>query len=125
MDKTILIVDDSAAMRAVTKMALAHLGLPIIEACNGAQALTTMQATLPALVISDINMPGISGIELLRQMKVDNQLRHVPMLMLTTEGSQSELAQGKALGATAWMVKPFTVDSLLALVQKILKLSVD
>lgn len=122
MNKAILVVDDSASMRAVTKMALAHLGVPLIEACNGTEALSKMQLTPTALVISDINMPGISGLEMLRQMKLDSRLKFIPVVMLTTEGSATQLEQGRALGAKAWIVKPFTADSLIATVQKILGL---
>jgi two-component system chemotaxis response regulator CheY len=123
MSNAILIVDDSAAMRAVTKMTLAHLGLPLLEAKNGVEALSKMQEVPTALVISDINMPGISGLELLRQMRVDGQLRHIPVVMLTTEGNQTQLEQGRKLGAKAWIVKPFTADSLIAVVQKVLGMS--
>lgn len=120
MSKSILIVDDSASMRAVTKMALAHLGLPLVEASNGADALAKMQLTPVSLVISDINMPGIDGLEMLRQMKANARLKFVPVIMLTTEGCQAQIEQGRAFGAKAWIVKPFKADALIAAVQKIL-----
>lgn len=120
MNKAILIVDDSASMRAVTKMALAHLGVPLLEAADGAEALAKMQLTPTGLVISDINMPGMDGLEMLRQMKADPRLKFIPVIMLTTEGCQAQIEKGRAFGAKAWIVKPFKSDALTAAVQKIL-----
>ena len=119
MRDTILVIDDSASMRAVTKMALAHLGHPVVEAENATKAMQLLAGGQIGLILSDVNMPGLSGIDLLKKVKGDANLRAIPFVLLTTEGSKDMLEQGRAYGAKAWIVKPFKTDSLVTTVEKI------
>lgn len=118
--KAILVIDDSISIRSVSKMALAHLGRPIIEAADGAEALELLRQQSVALIISDINMPHMSGLELLKRVKKDETLEHIPFVMLTTEGSRDAVAQARAFGARAWIMKPFKTADLVATVENIL-----
>lgn len=117
--KAILIVDDSAAIRTVTKLALAHLGADLVEAVDGEQALEVLATRQFSLVISDVNMPKLSGLDLLGRLRQDARWKFLPVIMLTTEGCKTEIDKGRALGARAWITKPFKADVLVDTVQKI------
>lgn len=118
MRDTILVIDDSPSMRAITKMALAHLLHPMVEAENSTKALQMLAAGQVVLILSDVNMLGLSGIDLLKQVKADANSRAIPFVLLPTEGSKDMLEQGRAYGAKARIVKSFKTDSLLATVEK-------
>ncbi len=111
MAKTILIVDDSLSMRQLVKMSLTGAGHQVIEACDGRDALNKLLNKLTGqkihLIISDVNMPNLDGIGLVKEIKARNEYRFTPIIMLTTESEQSKKAEGQAAGAKAWIVKPF------------------
>src|SRR5690606_1362923 len=107
MSKTILIVDDSVSIRQVVAMTLKGAGYEVIEACDGQDALSKLTGQRVHLIISDVNMPVMNGIELLKQVKAHPTYKFTPVIMLTTESSDSMKEQGRAAGAKAWMVKPF------------------
>ena len=117
--KQILIVDDSSSMRQMVRIALSSGPYMVSEAKDGEEALTLLKSQRFHLVISDVNMPRLDGIELLRRMKSDNELKFMPVLMLTTEGDEKRKAEGRAAGAKAWMVKPFKTDKLLMAVSQL------
>ncbi|MFV3404239.1 MULTISPECIES: response regulator [Pseudomonas] len=119
MAKTILIVDDSASMRQLVRISLAAAGHTVIEACDGQDALAKLTGQKVNLIISDVNMPNLDGIGLVKALKARNEYRFTPIMMLTTESEQSKKAQGQAAGAKAWMVKPFQPQQLLAAVEKL------
>ena len=120
MAKTILIVDDSQSMRQLIKMTLTGAGHQVIEACDGRDALTKLTGQKINLIISDVNMPNLDGIGMVKAVKARNEYRFTPIIMLTTESEQSKKAEGQAAGARAWIVKPFLPQNLLAAVEKLM-----
>lgn len=120
MGKTILIVDDSSSMRQVVSMTLKQAGYEVIEAHDGKHALSKLAGQRIHLVISDINMPNMDGITFVQEMKKIAAYKFVPVIMLTTEGSEEKKKAGQAAGAKAWVVKPFQPQQLLAVVTKLL-----
>lgn len=120
MGKTIMIVDDSASLRQVVSMALKGGGFEVIEACDGKDALTKLGGQRIHLVISDVNMPNMDGITFVSEMKKNPAYKFVPVIMLTTEGSDAKKKAGQDAGAKAWIVKPFQPQQMLAAVSKLL-----
>lgn len=120
MSKTILVVDDSASMRNLVNMTLSDDGFEVIEACDGRDALNKLTGQKIHLVISDVNMPNMDGITFVTEMKKLAAYKFVPVVMLTTEGSDEKKRAGQAAGAKAWVVKPFQPQQLLAGVRKLL-----
>ncbi|RMF14174.1 MAG: response regulator [Gammaproteobacteria bacterium] len=116
----ILAVDDSASMRQMVVFTLRAAGHDVEEAENGVQALEKARASTFDLVISDVNMPEMNGIELIRLLRQESAYQFTPLLMLTTESAPEKKAEGKAAGATGWIVKPFNPDQLLSIVKKVL-----
>ncbi|CAN5693840.1 response regulator [soil metagenome] len=121
MAKTILIVDDSASLRAVVKLALVHAGFDVLEASDGKQGLAQLdKAGKVHLIVSDVNMPIMNGIEFVTQVKLNARHKFIPVIMLTTEGQDAKKQEGRAAGAKAWMVKPFSPPQLLDAVSKLI-----
>lgn len=116
----ILAVDDSASMRQMVSFTLKGAGHEVIEANDGVDALAKAQSSTVDLVISDVNMPNMDGITLIAELRKLPAFKFTPMLMLTTESSADKKAQGKAAGATGWIVKPFNPDQLLNTIKKVL-----
>jgi len=120
MSKTVLVVDDSSSMRNLVSMTLSDDGFEVIEACDGRDALKKLSGQKIHLVISDVNMPNMDGITFVTEMKKLPAYKFVPVVMLTTEGSDEKKKAGQAAGAKAWVVKPFQPAQLLAGVRKLL-----
>jgi len=119
MPKTIMTVDDSASVRQMVRFTLTEAGYAVIEAVDGEDALAKL--TTPVnLVITDLNMPNLDGIGLIRSLRANPACKGMPILMLTTESQEARKQEGKAAGATGWIVKPFTTQQLLAVVKKLL-----
>ena len=111
----LLIVDDSAAIRKILQRVLQQIEIPlgnVFEASDGKQALDLLNQHSVQLVLSDINMPNMDGIELLRTLRSSVQWQDLPVIMITTEGSQAKVAEAAKLGATSYVRKPFTADQL-------------
>lgn len=119
MSKTILIVDDSASLRQVVRIALTNAGYAVIEAEDGKDALGKLDGTKIHLIISDVNMPIMDGIEFLKNVKARANYKFTPVIMLTTEGGEAKKLQGQQAGARAWVVKPFKPEQLLNAVSKL------
>ena len=117
----ILTVDDSASMRAMLAYTLTQQGHEVTEAENGQDGLDKANAEQFDLVISDVNMPVMDGIEFITQLRKVDSYRFTPILMLTTESGMDKKQQGKQAGATGWIVKPFDPAKLTAVVQKVLR----
>ncbi len=117
MSKKIMIVDDSNAVRQSLKSVLQFGGYDVVEAANGMDALMLMKEHSIGLFISDINMPEMDGITLLKKIKDDKNYKFTPVIMLTTESSGDDINRGKEAGARAWMIKPFQPEQLLAAVK--------
>lgn len=113
MPKTILIVDDSASVRQITRMCLGDGGYDVIEAINGQDALNKLDGRKINLIISDVNMPVMDGITLVKEIKKVAAYRFTPIMMLTTEGADDKKNQGREAGAKAWIIKPFQPQQLL------------
>lgn len=116
----ILAVDDSASMRQMVSFTLKGAGHEVVEAVDGVDALSKAQGQKFDLVISDVNMPNMDGITLISELRKIATFKFIPMLMLTTESTGEKKQQGKAAGATGWIVKPFNPDQLLATIGKVL-----
>ncbi len=115
MPLDILIVDDSAAIRKILQRVLLQAEVSIgriYEAGDGLEALDTLKTTQVNLILSDINMPNMDGLQLLRQIKTGGPWQNVPVLMITTEGSQSRVMEAVQLGAAGYVRKPFTADQI-------------
>jgi len=119
MSKRILLVDDSAAVRKVASIALAAAGYEVLEAANGQEALAKLEGGKVHLIISDVNMPVMDGIALLKQVKAHPNYRFTPVIMLTTEAGEDKKQEGRAAGAKAWIVKPFQPQTMIAAVSKL------
>ena len=119
MAKTILIVDDSASVRQLVGIALKSAGYDVIEGHDGSHALTKLTGQKVHLIISDVNMPNMDGITLVKELKKLPAYKFTPIVMLTTESADAKKAEGQAAGAKAWMLKPFNPPQLLAVVQKL------
>jgi two-component system chemotaxis response regulator CheY len=119
MTKTIMVVDDSTSMRQMLNFTLASAGYQVVEASDGVDALTKSGLQKVDLVITDLNMPNMDGIQLIRQLRAVTQYRFTPIVLLTTESHQEKKMEGKAAGATGWIVKPFEMPQLLAVVKKV------
>jgi two-component system chemotaxis response regulator CheY len=119
MGKVILTVDDSASIRQMVKFTLADAGYTVLEAVDGVDALKKL--TQPVnLLITDLNMPNLDGIGLIRQVRALPAYKGIPILMLTTESQEARKLEGKAAGATGWIVKPFAAQQLLGVVKRVL-----
>ena len=119
MGKHIMIVDDSATVRKFVAASLTMQGFTVVAACDGMDALEKLPSGTFDLVITDLNMPNLDGIGLIRSLRANPMCKGVPILMLTTESQESRKQEGKAAGATGWIVKPFTSQQLLAVVKKV------
>jgi two-component system chemotaxis response regulator CheY len=119
--KTVMTVDDSATARQMTGLVLRNGGYEVIEAVDGEDALVKAQGRLIHLIITDINMPKMDGLELTRRLRAMEEYKFVPIVLLTTESQPEKKQEGKAAGATGWIVKPFNPDQLLAVVKKVMR----
>jgi two-component system, chemotaxis family, chemotaxis protein CheY len=120
MAKTILIVDDSASLRQVVGIALRSAGYDVIEACDGVDALSKLQGAKIHLIVSDVNMPNMDGITLVKEVKKLATHRFTPIIMLTTESQEEMKRKGQEAGAKAWVVKPFKPEQMLQAVEKLI-----
>ncbi len=116
----ILAVDDSASMRQMVTFTLKSAGFDVTEASDGVEALKAAQSKAFDVVISDVNMPNMDGLTLVKKLRALGNYKFIPILMLTTESSGDKKQAGRAAGATGWIVKPFNPDQLLATVKKVI-----
>jgi len=116
---TILAVDDSASMRQMVTFTLKEAGYDVVEACDGVEALGKAKDASFDLIISDVNMPNMDGIQLISELRKLPQFKFTPILMLTTESGDGKKQEGKAAGATGWIVKPFNPDQLLSTIKRV------
>lgn len=116
----ILAVDDSTTMRQMVSFTLTNAGHEVAEARSGDEAIKLVKTRKFDLIISDVNMPGMNGIELIRTLRAMPEYKFTPMLMLTTESQVERKTEGKAAGATGWIVKPFNPEVLLSVLNKVL-----
>ena len=125
MNKSILIVDDSATLRASVNFVLTEAGYHVLQAKNGEEGLKVLKDSRVSdtkidMIISDINMPIMDGISFIKEVK-KGEFRFIPILILTTESENAKKMEGKAAGASGWLVKPFKPDQLLWVVKKFVR----
>jgi two-component system chemotaxis response regulator CheY len=123
MPKHIMAVDDSKTMRDMVAFTLRAAGYQVTEAEDGQKALSASRTTQFDLIITDLNMPNLDGVSLIRCLRVDPKYRAVPILMLTTESDPEKKAEGRAAAATGWIVKPFDPEKLVDAVNRLCPLS--
>lgn len=119
--KAILTVDDSASMRQMVSFVLRGGGYEVVEAVDGLDALSKMTGRELHLILTDINMPRMDGLEFTRQLRKILEYKFIPVILLTTESHADKKQEARAAGATAWIVKPFQPDQLLAVVKKVMR----
>ena len=120
MKKKILTVDDSPSVRQMVKLTLSGAGYDIVEAGNGLEGLNAAKANALDMVVTDLNMPVMNGLGLIRELRKLPAYRGVPILFLTTESDAELKKEAKAAGATGWITKPFQQEQLVAVVKKVL-----
>lgn len=120
--RKILIVDDSISIRKSVSFILSQAGYTVVEAEDGLVGLNKAKAEVEkfGLVITDINMPNMDGIQLIQELRKTEGYKFTAIIALTTENQESKMQEGKSVGATGWIVKPFSADKLLAVVKKII-----
>lgn len=121
MSKVIMTVDDSVSIRQMVGFSLTRAGYEVLEAVDGRDAVNKLKGKTVNMLITDLNMPNMDGIELIREVRSKPEYRFMPIIMLTTESQEEKKQAGKAAGATGWIVKPFKPDQLLSVIKKVLK----
>ena len=116
----ILVVDDSTTMRQMVSFTLQDAGHEVTEAADGIAALAEAKGRKFDLVITDVNMPGMNGIDLVKCLRDLPEFKFTPILVLTTEAGQDVKAKGREVGATGWIVKPFSPEVLIQTLRKVL-----
>jgi two-component system chemotaxis response regulator CheY len=119
MSKMALVVDDSTSMRQMVAFTLQQAGFSVIEGSDGKDALGKVNGKSVNLVVTDLNMPVMDGISMIKELRKLPNFKFTPILMLTTESTDAKKQEGKSAGATGWLVKPFNPDQLLQVVAKV------
>lgn len=117
---TIMGVDDSPSMRQMVQFTLKAAGYDVVDAVDGVDALEKISGQTIDLFLTDVNMPRMDGITLIKEIRGLPEHKFTPILMLTTESGEDKKSEGKAAGATGWIVKPFNPDQLLSTIQRVL-----
>jgi two-component system chemotaxis response regulator CheY len=117
--RVILAVDDSASMRQMVRFTLESAGYRVVQAVDGVEALDYAKNSAVDLVLTDVNMPRMDGITLVRELRGLSTYKFTPMLVLTTESGQDTKQRGKQAGATGWIVKPFNPEKLVDAVRRV------
>ncbi|MBI2353425.1 MAG: response regulator [Deltaproteobacteria bacterium] len=120
MAKIIMTADDSASVRQMVTFTLKQNGYDVVEAVDGQDALTRLSGQKVDMLITDLNMPNLDGLGLIRGVRAGTLNKFIPIIMLTTESQDGKKNEGKAAGATGWIVKPFKPEQLVAVVKKVL-----
>jgi two-component system chemotaxis response regulator CheY len=116
----IMVVDDSNAIRQSVSFILKENGFETMEAFDGQDGLNKLKDQAVDLIITDVNMPNMDGISMVRELRATDTHKFTPILVLTTESQASIMQDGKSAGATGWIVKPFSNDKLIATIKKVL-----
>jgi two-component system chemotaxis response regulator CheY len=121
MKKTVVIVDDSAVIRQLVSMTLEKEGYEVVTAVDGKDALDKIEGIKIDMVISDLHMPQMDGIEFIKQLRAKNECKFTPIIMLTTESQEHKKQEGKKAGASGWIVKPFNARQLKDAIKKFIE----
>ena len=120
MGKLIMTADDSASVRQMVTFTLKQSGYEVIEAIDGQDALAKLSTKKVDMLLTDLNMPKLDGIGLIKGVRTSSLNKFIPIVMLTTESQDSKKAEGKSVGATGWIIKPFKPEQLISVVKKLL-----
>ncbi|SIR36538.1 two-component system, chemotaxis family, response regulator CheY [Rhizobium sp. RU35A] len=120
MTASILTVDDSASIRLTTRVALSNAGYQVTEAVDGLDGISKLKGGRYDLIVTDLNMPGMDGLTMIRELRKLPAHMGVPVIFLTTESDAGIKQEAKAAGATGWLTKPFDPESLVKIVRKVL-----
>ena len=120
MAKRILAVDDSASVRQLQRFVLSAAGYDVVEAVDGKDAVAKLGGETVNLILTDLNMPNLDGVGLIKAIRAAGAHKHTPIVVISTESQQEKKQEARAAGATAWIVKPFTPEQLLAVVKKVI-----
>lgn len=120
-----LVVDDSATIRTFVRTALEHQGFEVTEAKSGFEALKILPKDRFNLIVTDVNMPDINGLELVKYVRKEEAHRGTPLIIISTDGRERDRDRGMQLGATAYLVKPFKPEELIALVRRVLEKGIN
>jgi two-component system chemotaxis response regulator CheY len=120
MSRTIMTADDSPSMRELISFTLRNAGYDVVEAVDGKDALAKLTNSSVQILITDLNMPNMDGLELIRQVRALPQYKYIPIIMLTTESQDTKKQAGRAAGASGWIVKPFRTEQLVMVAKKFL-----
>ncbi|MBN1181249.1 MAG: response regulator [Bacteroidales bacterium] len=121
MSKTILIVDDSESIREVVNFTLENEGYNVLIANDGQDALKFFNGDKIDLVVTDLHMPNMDGIALIKEIRTKSSYQRIPILFLTTESQAAKKLEAKEAGATGWIIKPFVPAKLIAAINKVLR----
>lgn len=121
MAGTVLVVDDSVSMRQLVAFSLKEAGYDVVSAVHGKEALEKIDGTKFDMVITDLNMPEMSGIEFIKQLRGRSEYKVTPIVVLTTEVQEAKRQEGRKAGASGWIVKPFTPQQLVKVVKEFTK----
>lgn len=120
MSKTVLTVDDSASIRSAIAFALEPKGYRVLHAGDGQEGLAALKSNAVHMIITDLNMPNMNGIEMIRAVRGDRALDGIPVVLLTTESQKERMLEGKQAGAAGWIVKPFDEEKICAVVSRMI-----
>lgn len=122
MGRTVMIVDDSVSMRQLVTFTLRGAGFEVLEAADGAEGVNKLNMNGKVdVIITDLNMPTMNGIEFLKQVRSNYVHKFTPVIMLTTESEQSKVLEAKAAGVSGWIIKPFTPEKLVETIKRFVK----
>jgi two-component system chemotaxis response regulator CheY len=119
VSRTALVVDDSTSIRKLVGRTLVQAGFEVLEAANGQEGLDRLKDHTVQLVITDLNMPVMDGLDFIRELRTDQKQRFTPVVFLTTESTDTRKDQARDAGATAWIVKPFHPDKIMTVVNRL------
>jgi two-component system chemotaxis response regulator CheY len=120
MSKTIMTADDSASMREMIAFTLKTAGYDVVEAVDGQDALAKLSGKPVHMLVTDLNMPNLDGIELIKRVRALPEYKYIPIIMLTTESDDAKKQAGRSAGASGWIVKPFRGEQLVMVAKKFL-----
>ncbi len=121
MSKVIMTVDDSPSIRQMVAFTLESEGYNVVQAVDGQDALDKLEEKSVNMIITDLNMPNIDGLELIKKVRTFAEYKFTPIIMLTTESHDEKKMAGKSAGATGWIVKPFKPEDLIKVIKKVLR----
>jgi two-component system chemotaxis response regulator CheY len=120
MTKTIMVVDDSSSVRQMMSFTLKNAGYEVVEAEDGQDALEKLCIIAVNAIVTDLNMPNVNGIELIRSIRSQSEHKYIPIVVLTTESHESRKQESREAGATGWITKPFIPEQLIGVIKKIM-----